>query len=59
MRAFIFVLPALLALTACDGGTQGAGVTDAETQPNERAVAAGEAAPEETAAPSPTPESGE
>ena len=41
MKATILVLPALLALAACDGGTQGAGVTDEETATSERAVAAG------------------
>lgn len=55
MKASILVLPVLLALAACDGGTQGAGTTDEETAPNERAVAAGAVSAEESPEPDQAP----
>ena len=49
MRASLLAVPALFALAACDGGTQGAGITDEETTPDERAIAAGAVSSEEAA----------
>ena len=53
MRHIIFALPGLLALAACDGGTQGAGVTEDDTGLTQSAEATGEPAAQETAAPDP------
>lgn len=66
MRSILLVLPALVALAACDGGTQAGGVTVEETEANGNIVgnsssskpgdeAAGEGADEGTPAPTEIP----